>query len=141
MAEFVLMPAVVLGAIIGIYEIMLLHRDVRVPTHRFGHGVHALVFAIIATLASFNVEWMLANLAFLQNIAFLGIPLVLQAVIGIIVAIKIHGVSAAIKTTVGGTSVGLRETWFHSLLIGALVVAAPYIWPAIAPVMPEWMNY
>lgn len=139
MAEFVLMPAIVLGVVIGVYEIILIHRDVKVAMHRFGHGVHALVFAVIATLASFNVDWLISSLAFLQNIMFLSNPLVLRIVIGLIAAIKIHGVSAAIRTTTGG-AVGMKETWFHSLLVGALVVVAPYAWPLLEPMMPGWMK-
>jgi hypothetical protein len=139
MAEFILMPAVTLGVIIGVYEILLIHRDVKVASHRFGHGLHAIVFAVIATLSTFNVGWLLDNLTFLQGIPVISTPLALQILIGLITAVKIHGVSAAIKTTVGGT-VGLKETWFHSLLIGALVVAAPYAYPLVEPVMPEWLK-
>jgi hypothetical protein len=137
MAEFLVVPPLLLGAIIGLYEIILLHRDVTVPTHRFGHGIHAIVFAIIATFATMNTPWVLETFAFLQGIPFMQ-PIVFQIAIGLIAMLKIHGVSAAIKTSVGGVSVGLRETWFHSALVGALIVAAPYVWPLISPALPEW---
>jgi len=137
MAEFMLLPPIILGLVIGIYEIILLHRDVTIPTHRFGHGVHAIVFAIIATFATMNTPWVFNNVTFLQGVPYLT-PLVFQIAVGLIAMLKIHGVSAAIKTSVGGISLGLRETWFHSALIGALIVAAPYVWPLIGPVMPEW---
>ena len=136
MAEFMVVPALVLGLVIGIYEIILLHRDVTVPTHRFGHGVHAIIFAIIATFATMNAEWAVTTFG-LEGIRFVT-PLTFQILVGIIAAMKIHGVSAAIKTTVGGVSIGLRETWFHSILIGALIVAAPYAWPLLQPIMPSW---
>ena len=51
--------------------------------------------------------------------------------------IKIHGVSSALKSS-GMASHGMKETWFHSLIVAALVVAAPYIWPAIAHMIPTW---
>lgn len=137
MAEFMLMPPIILGLIIGIYEIILLHRDVTVPTHRFGHGIHAVVFAVIATFATMNTTWVFETFTFLQGFTWLK-PIVFQVLVGIIAMIKIHGVSAAIKTTVGGVSVGLKETWAHSFIIGALIVAAPYVWPLIEPIMPEW---
>jgi len=137
MAEFLIMPPIILGLVIGIYEIILLHRDVTVPTHRFGHGIHAIVFAIIACFATMNTAWVFATFTFLQGIAFLK-PVVFQVIVGIIAMIKIHGVSAAIKTTIGGMSLGLKETWTHSFIVGALIVAAPYVWPFIAPVMPAW---
>jgi hypothetical protein len=137
MAEFMLLPPVILGAIIGIYEIILLHRDVTVPTHRFGHGVHAVIFAIIATFATMNTPWVFANFAFISSIPYVT-PLIFQIIVGVIAMLKIHGVSAAIKTSVGGISIGLKETWFHSALIGALIVTAPYAWPLLAPIMPVW---
>lgn len=137
MADFMLMPPLILGLIIGIYEIILLHRDVTVPTHRFGHGVHAIIFAIIATFATMNTPWVFENFTFLSGIPFIS-PIVFQIIVGLIAMLKIHGVSAAIKTSIGGISLGLKETWTHSFIIGALIVAAPYAWPLIEPVMPEW---
>jgi hypothetical protein len=137
MADFMLVPPVILGAIIGIYEIILLHRDVTVPTHRFGHGIHAVIFAIIATFCTMNTPWVFQMFPALSTIPYVT-PLIFQVIVGIIAMIKIHGVSAAIKTSVGGISIGLRETWFHSVLIGALIVAAPYAWPFLQPVMPSW---
>ena len=134
---FMLMPPIILGAIIGIYEIILLHRDVTIPTHRFGHGVHALVFAVIATFATMNTPWVFEQFTFLQGIPYMS-PLLFQILVGLIAMIKIHGASAAIKTSIGGISVGLKETWFHSVFIGALIVAAPYAWPLLEPIMPEW---
>lgn len=137
MAEFMVMPPILLGLVIGIYEIILLHRDVTVPTHRFGHGIHAIIFAIIAVFATMNAAWVFETFTALAAIPFMS-PLVFQILVGVIAMIKIHGVSAAIKTTVGGVSVGLKETWAHSAIIGALVVVAPYVWPLIAPIMPAW---
>jgi hypothetical protein len=137
MAEFMLVPPLIMGVIIGLYEIILIHRDVTVPTHRFGHSVHALIFAVVATFATMNTPWVFDNFAFLQGLPFMS-PLIFQIIIGLIAVMKIHGVSAAIKTTIGGISVGMRETWFHSILVGALIVAAPYVWPLVAPVLPAW---
>jgi len=137
MADFMLVPPVILGAIIGIYEIILLHRDVTVPTHRFGHGIHAVIFAIIATFCTMNTPWVFEMFPALSTIPYVT-PLIFQIIVGIIAMIKIHGVSAAIKTSIGGISIGLRETWFHSVLIGVLIVAAPYAWPFLQPVMPSW---
>ncbi|MEM2916053.1 MAG: hypothetical protein QXT19_01725 [Candidatus Woesearchaeota archaeon] len=139
MTEFLVVPPLIVGLVIGLYEIILLHRDVTVPMHRFGHGIHALVYAVIACFVTMNAEWVLANFTFLEGIPLMS-ALTLQILVGVITMIKIHGVSAAIKTTGMGISVGMRETWFHSLLIGALVVAAPYVWPLIAPVLPAWMQ-
>jgi hypothetical protein len=133
----IILPALFLGLIIGIYEAVLLHRDVAVPTHRFGHMLHALVYAVIAVFATMNVAFVAKSLTFLP--AFLQSPLVLQGMIGVITMIKIHGSSAAIRGSVGG-SVGMKETWVHSFVISGLVVAAPYIWMFLGPMMPSWLQ-
>ena len=136
-AALMIVPPIIAGIIIGIYEIILLHRDVTVPTHRFGHGIHAVVFAIIACFVTMNTPWVLQNFSFLQGIPYMS-AITLQIIVGIITMVKIHGVSAAIKTSMGGMSLGLRETWFHSAMVAALVVAVPYVWPFIGPMLPSW---
>jgi hypothetical protein len=135
-----ILPAVVIGLAIGIYEAILMHRDVTVPTHRFGHTIHAIVMAIIAVFITMNTEFVVANVAALQNLGFFGTPLFIQIVVGVVMIIKIHGVSRAISGSIGSGTVGLGETWAHSLIIGALCVAAPYVWPLLAPVMPAWLG-
>jgi hypothetical protein len=136
---FMVMPPIILGIVIGIYEIILIHRDVNIAMHRFGHGVHALIYAIIACFVTMNSPWVLANFSFLQSIPLMS-ALTLQILVGVITMIKIHGVSAAIKTSGMGISVGMRETWFHSAMVAALVVAAPYVWPFVSPMLPSWMQ-
>lgn len=139
MAEQILiMPSIVLGLVIGIYEAILIHRDVTVPAHRFGHMMHALVFAVAATFATMNVPFVMSVIPQLQSVPLLNNVFIFRLVIGLIAVIKIHGVSAAIRGTVGGGSVGMAETWTHSLIIGALIVIAPYIYPAVAPLLPAW---
>ena len=133
----IIIPALFLGLIIGIYEAALLQRDVKVPMHKFGHMLHALVYAVIAVFATMNIAFVAKSMTFLP--AFLQIPIVLQGLIGVITMIKIHGSSAAIKGG-GGGSLGMKETWIHSLVIAGLVVAAPYIWTFVGPMMPAWLQ-
>ena len=140
MAEALIIgPALALGFIIGAYEAIIIHRDVTVPTHRFGHMIHALLLAILFVFVTMNVEFVLANIPFLTTIPLLGTALGLRIAVGLLAAIKIHGVSRALKTSVAGR--GLGETWFHSILIGALIVAAPYIYPAVEQILPEWIKF
>ena len=137
--SFVVMPALISGLVIGIYESILLHRDVTVPTHRLGHTVHALVFAILFTFISMNTQWVATtfNLAGIHYL--LANKWVLRGIVGLIAVAKIHGASAAIKGATG-SSMGLKETWFHSLLIGVLIVVAPEVWPLISGSLPGWMK-
>ncbi len=138
-ATIMIMPPIIAGLLIGLYEIILIHRDVSIPTHRFGHGIHAVVYAIIACFCTMNAPWVLANFSFLQGIPLMSV-ITLQILVGLITMAKIHGVSAAIKASGMGMSVGMRETWLHSAMVSALVVAAPYIWPFVAPILPSWMQ-
>jgi len=136
--QIIIMPSIIIGLVIGIYEAILLHRDVTVPTHRFGHMAHALVFAIAATFAAMNVPFVLSVIPQLQSVPLLNNVLIFRIAIGLIAILKIHGASAAIRGTIGGSSVGMAETWTHSLIIGTMIVVAPYVYPAVAPLLPVW---
>lgn len=140
MTDIVILPALLFGLVVGAYEALLLHRDVSVPTHRFGHMIHAFVYAIIAVFFTMNAGFIYATFNFLHSIPLLQYPIVFQIGVGVITMIKIHGASAAIRGSVGGISVGMKETWFHSAMVAALVVVAPYVWPFVSPVMPGWLK-
>jgi len=132
-----IVPAIVSGLVIGIYEILLIHRDVTIPTHRFWHGLHAVIIAIIAAFAVFNVPFVFHVFPQLAAIPYLGTVIGFRILIGLIMLVKIHGVSAALKGA-GMASHGMRETWMHSLIVAALMIAAPYAWPFLAPYIPNW---
>lgn len=132
-------PSIALGIIIGAYEAIVIHRDVSVPTHRFGHMIHAFILSVIFVFCSMNAQFVLDLIPAIASIPILGTAIGLQIAIGLIAAIKIHGVSQAIKT--GGGGAGLGETWFHSILIGALIIAAPYAYPVVEPALPDWIKF
>ncbi len=136
--QLVILPSLVMGLAIGIYEAIIIHRDVRVPTHRFMHTLHAIVIAVIAVFITMNTIWFL-QITGLAGQGWYTAPIFIQIAVGIIMAVKIHGASQAIKSSVSST-VGLGETWAHSILIGALTIAAPYAWPFLAPLMPVWLG-
>lgn len=137
--QLLIIPPVVFGAVIGLYEILLIHRDVKIASHRFGHSFHALVYAVIAVFCTMNVPFVFGLFPVLKTIPILSTPLAFQIAIGLITVIKIHGTSKAISGSIPST-VGLGETWFHSLLIGALVVATPYVYPLLKPMLPLWIQ-
>ena len=138
MADLIIMPSILLGVLIGLYEALLVHRDVTVPMHRFGHMIHALIFAVAATFASMNVSFVVGLIPAINSIPYLGNEHVLRALIGLIAAIKIHAASKVIQGSVGAGSVGLAERWSHSLIIGVLIVAAPYAFPLVKNMLPDW---
>ena len=132
-------PSIALGLIIGIYESLVIHRDVTIPAHRFGHMIHALILSIVLVFCTMNAAFVLNLIPAIKNIPLLGTTIGIQAAIGIIATIKIHGVSRALKS--GGSGPGLGETWFHSIIVGALIVAAPYIYPIVSPSLPKWIRF
>ena len=134
MTELLILPAIYLGIVIGLYEAILMHRDVSVPAHRFSHMIHALIFALVAVFATMNVDFVFASIPALANIPLIGTPLIFRIAIGLIAMIKIHAISAAAPGMAGG-SVGLKEKWSHSFIIAILIVGAPYIWPFIEPMV------
>jgi len=132
-------PAIALGALIGAYEALVIHRDVTVLAHRFGHTAHAFILSITFVFCTMNTEFVLRLIPALKTIPLIGTAIGIQIIIGLIAAFKIHGVSQALKT--GGGGPGLGETWFHSILIGALIIAAPYAYPVVAPILPSWIKF
>lgn len=135
----ILGPAIALGIIIGIYEILVIHRDVQVKTHRFGHGIHALFLSVLFVLITMNTQYFLQIIPAIAGIPVVGNVHILRVIVGLIAAVKIHGVSRAISGAGGGR--GMGETWFHSILIGGLIIAAPYIYPAVQSLIPGWLNW
>jgi hypothetical protein len=99
--------------------------------------VHAFLLAILFVFCTMNTKFVLTMIPALASIPVIGSVLGLQITIGLIAAFKIHAVSKTIPT--GG--VGLGETWFHSIFIGALIIAAPYIYPFVAPLLPGWLKF
>jgi protein gp37 len=139
MAQMIIMPAIAMGLIIGIYEALVVHRDVTIPTHRFGHMAHALILSVVFVFVSMNGTFVYSSIPALAKIPLIGNLIVFRIAIGLIAAIKIHATSLAIKGTVGSTR-GMGETWVHSLLIGGLVAGAPYLYPLVSPMLPGWLK-
>ena len=116
-------PAVLIGLIIGIVELFFLARDE--PGMWLSHGFHALPVMMLFVFASMNVSFVLSLIphSFAENAM---VDLGIRVVIGLLAAIK-TGAAAAL---VPHTSVG--ESKIHLLIIGGLVVAAPYVWMLVA---------
>ena len=139
-AELQIMGPLVLGAVIGLYELILIHRDENFRgSHWLSHGLHSVFWAMLAVFVTMNADFVYTNLTFLQNIPFISDILIFRIFIGLLTIIKVHVASAVVKTTVG-SSKGLKQTWAHSFIAGVLVVAAPYIWPFVQPVVESSLN-
>ncbi len=139
MAQMIILPAVAMGLIIGIYEALVVHRDVTVPTHRMGHAAHALILSVVFVFVSMNAEFVYSSITALKSVPLIGNVIFFRIAVGLIAAIKIHATSLAIKGTVGSTR-GMGETWIHSILIGGLVAGSPYLYPLVQPMLPTWLK-
>lgn len=141
MAELIIIPVLTIGVILGLYELILIHKDESFRgSHWFGHGLHAIVFMIIALFATMNTESFLEITGLINSgIPLIGNALVIRIAVGIILNIKMHATSAVIRG--GGLAArGMAEHWTHTTIISALVVLVPYIWPFIAPLVPAYLG-
>lgn len=136
-----LAPILILGIILGLYELILIHRDESFRgSHWFGHGFHALVFMFIALFFVFNTEYFLT----ITGLGEKGWPIIsntwgVRIIIGLILNIKMHAVSAVIKGGLRGSMTGgMAEHWTHTTIVSVLVILAPLYWPLLVQVLPDW---
>ena len=130
----VLFPALIVGVIIGLVEVFFVHED-EVGMGWFMHAMHAIPFTLFFVFASMNISFVLGllNLGITESI---WVDLGIRIGVGIIAMVKIAG-AAAIVGRIG-------EKWYHTLIIGVLIILAPYAWelagPSISPMLPAWMQ-
>ena len=127
MAELVIMGSLVMGAIVALLEIFFVHSD-EAGMGWFKHAMHAAPFAFIFVFVVMNVEYVLELLNLSWNIPVIAV----QVVIAIIALIKIQS-AAAIAGKTG-------EKFTHTLIIALLILASPYIWPVVSPLLPDYLK-
>ncbi len=125
----VLVPALIMGIIIGFIELVFVHSD-EVGMGWFHHGMHALPFAMIFVFISMNISYVY-GLINLEYTAMWQVDLIVRAFIAVIAMFKVAG-AAAVVGKVG-------EKWYHTLILGALIMAAPYIWDFIGPFITPYL--
>lgn len=128
MAEFILLPAIYLGILIGFYEIILVHKDEAFRgSHWLKHGWHAFLMTIFFVFLSMNVDFVYRLIPALVSVPMIAI----RVLVGLIATAKVHGAAAVLRGSALGPTIG--ETWFHSLVIGTLITISPYVWPFLEP--------
>ncbi|MDD5133704.1 MAG: hypothetical protein PHD81_00980 [Candidatus Nanoarchaeia archaeon] len=141
MADLIILPVITLGVILGLYELFAIHADMNFRgSHWLGHGLHAVVFMIVALFAVMNVDFFLEITGLANStIPFITNPLVLRILVGVILNIKMHGTSAVVH---GGGLVarGMAEHWTHTTIITVLVIIMPYVWPFLSPIVPSYLG-
>ena len=114
--QLVIFPALAVGIILSLIELIFVHADEK-GLGWLGHGLHAIPVMVVFIFISMNVNYALSLVGFQSNFyAEIGV----RVLVGLIAMAKIAG-AAAIAGRVG-------EKKFHVLIIGALVMLAPYLW-------------
>lgn len=135
----VIYPALYMGLIIGLYELILIHRDESFRgSHWLSHGLHSVGWAMAAIFAVMNAEYVYGAIPALKGIPLLSNIWIFRSAIGLITLIKIHGAAAVVKAG-GGMGKGIGETWAHSLVVTVLIVLSPVIWPMLMPIVSKYL--
>lgn len=135
MAEFLILPAVYIGGLIGLYEMFLVHKDEAFRgSHWLKHGWHALLVTMFFVFLSMNVDFVYSIIPALKDVPIIAI----RGLIAVIAAAKVHTAAAVLRSSALGPTLG--ETWIHSLVVGILIAVAPYIWPFIEPLFTNFLG-
>ena len=137
--EFI--PILTLGVLLGLYELILIHRDENFRgSHWFGHGLQSVGIMIVSLFFVYNTEYFLT----VTGLGEKGWPLIsnpwaVRIIIGLILNIKMHATSAVIKGGLrGSTTGGMAEHWTHTTIVSVLVILAPLYWPLLVQFLPSW---
>lgn len=134
-AVLLIKPALLFGTIIGLLELFFIHADESFRgSHWFGHGLHSVGWAIIAVFAVMNIDYVYSVIPSLTTIPIISNALYLQIAIGFFTMIKTYTTSAVIA---GAAGRGMHEKIWHCLIVGLLVMASPYIYQAVGPLLPD----
>ena len=116
MINLIIMPAIIVGLILGLIELFFVHQD-EGGMGWLAHGLHAIPVMIILIFISMNLDWAFGLIGIKNSML---LTLGARILLGIIAIIKIQA-AAAIAGRVG-------ERMIHTLIIAILVVLAPYLW-------------
>jgi len=142
-AGIIFAPVIVLGLILGLYELILIHKDMNFRgSHWVGHGLHSVIFMMVALFIVLNTEFFfgIVGLASWGLPAWVASPWIFRILVGIILNIKMHGTSSLSH---GGklAARGMAEHWIHTSIITLLVVLSPLYWGVISSFLPGWLLF
>jgi hypothetical protein len=122
---------IIMGVIAGIVDIGFMVKDLSGDAKStIGHGVGAMTYLIAFSFVAFNIE-LATNSGFLPT--FFQNQIAVLIIIALITAVVVHAKSAVFAKSRGP---GTHETWLHSIILGVLVAASPFIWPLIEGYLP-----
>lgn len=124
MADFAIVPVIVLGLILGILEMVFVHKD-ESGMGWLKHGLHAIPIMFLFIFVSMNIKWVLEMFGMQDN---LWLTIGIRVVVGLIAIAKIQG-AAAVAGRVG-------EKLPHTLVIAVLIMVAPFLWEMVLCAIP-----
>lgn len=136
--QFYFVAPAIVGIIVSLVEMFFVMQD-EGGMHPLAHGLHAVptcfLFTYISMNAPFFGNWLVNSLGwtFFGNTAVS--MFVIPILIGLIAAIKVKSAAAIVG---GHGSIG--EKLPHALFIGAMIAAAPFVWPFLVGIIPEFLN-
>jgi len=130
----VFFPAIVLGIVIGLLELIFVHSD-EPGMGWFKHGLHAIPTMLFLLLISFNIGAASQMVGYpLQESFWLNIGV--RVLLGIIATVKVKAAAA-----IAGKASSFGEKFGHAVVIGALIAAAPYVWIYVEPMLPAYLKF
>jgi len=135
MVELLIRPVILIGLIIGLYELFAVHADMNFRgSHWFGHGLQSVILAIIAVFITMNTAYFLS----VTGLDIMGIPFIsnyylVNLAVTLVFAIKVYTVSAVVK---GAGGRGMHEKWYHVLIVAVLVYVSPIIYQYTQAFLP-----
>ncbi|MBI4149983.1 hypothetical protein HY488_01115 [Candidatus Woesearchaeota archaeon] len=133
-ASLVFFPAISLGIIIGILELIFVHSD-EPGMGWFKHGLHAIPTMLVLLFVSFNIGPVSQMVGYPLEESF-ALNLGVRILLGIIATVKVKAAAA-----IAGKASSFGEKFWHAAVIGLLIAAAPYIWVFVEPLLPEFLKF
>lgn len=115
-AQLYILPAVVMGVVLGIIELIFVHADEH-GMRWLSHALHAIPIMFVFIFVSMNIGWALSLIGMHESFA---LSIGIRVVVGFVAAIKIKTTAAIAR--------GVGEKNIHIIIMGILVIAAPFIW-------------
>jgi len=122
--SIVIVPALIIGLILAVIELVFVHQD-EAGMGWLKHGFHAIPTMLIFVFISMNCPLVESWLKISNSI---WIVIGIRVLVGILAAAKISA-AAAVAGRVG-------EKLPHTLIIAALIIAAPFAWDMFACSIP-----
>lgn len=140
MAEVLILPAVYMGLVLGLYEFFAIHKDLAFRgSHFLKHFWHSLLTTMFFIFILMNIEFVFEAVPALSTIPFLGNHIVVRVIIGLVTLLKVHGAGVVARGAGGMGSIG--ETWAHALIITGLIQAAPFAWPLVKGLLEQYLPF